>query len=145
MKYLWILLLLIPTATLGQTACPLDEYERWDKYETNKQEMPIAINAGKAMGYMKAFAYVEEDVALWWTFAVDPGVPLASVSLTTDKGTYDSDLVMFTTYRQTELVFCPAVADPDYESIKVKGKQRVVAFARFPSEPKGKLVSWTTN
>lgn len=143
MKRLALLLLLIASPSFSQTACPVQEYERWDMYEEYSQDSPLIIRTAKAMGMYKAFSVIEDDVTLWWAFAVEPKTEVNSIQLVTDRGTYDSELVLFTTWAQKENIPCPAIADPEYENMKIKGKLRVVAFARFPSEPQGNMVTWS--
>lgn len=135
--------LLLATSARAQTACPLDEYEKWDEYETNKNETPIIIDTAKSMGFFKAFRVMEDDVTLWWVFAIEPGTQVNEIALTTTGGQYKSDLVLFTTWAQQQNIPCPATADAEYEHLKIKGKVCVVAFARFPSEPKGNVVTWS--
>ncbi len=137
------MLLLIASLLTTQTACPLTEYEKWDKYDSLRWNQSHIIIEAKSMGFFTTFAMMEEDPTVWWVFAVDPGGMLSGIELVTDVGAYTSDAVYLASWAQRSTIPCPCRVDQDYEHQKIKGKLYVVAFAHFPVTPKGHVVNWT--
>lgn len=134
----------LPVTAFSQTACPLTDYERWDKYDSLRWNQSHIISEAKNLGFFTAFTMMEEDPTVWWVFAVEPGTKLSSIELETDKGKYSSSGIYLTTWAQRDVIPCPCLVKEDYEHQKIKGELYVVAFARFPVQPKGHVMNWAS-
>lgn len=139
-----------PAMAGDPTADRFDDYEYWENYEMARMEHPTLVDLNHTLGFYKFFkrVYKEGSSPDWWFFYVEPGTYDLGffIELTTTKGVYNSDEVVFVPWKQATVYSSnsnfPVAVDDAFESVQVAGKQRVVAFAHFQTEPQGDLVSW---
>jgi hypothetical protein len=142
-------LLLGGCVAAGDGPVPLDQYEVWDRYEAvYVSRYGHDTRALAQLGLGLAFARMAPEVPSWWAFFVEPGLYAAPrCVLYTTEGAYESERVMFTSRDQQRHTYesYPLEVDVEqFESVPYgpDGEWRVVAFARFPEEPKGELLRW---
>ncbi len=102
------------------------------------------------LGFYRFFKRVWEqgDALQWVCVYVEPGqYEGLVVHVETTEGTYTSDEVVFVEWQQrkyfSSLSGFPVMIDSaKFESEKIEGERRPIAYAHFPVEPKGDLVRW---
>ncbi len=129
------------------TGTPLRDLDLWRNYESARRDNSALVFMAHAAGGFQFFKRIHDDGSCpnWWAFDVKPGLygGLLQFQLVTTKGTYFSDEVAFVPWKQHEILHPPIAVDESFESEIVNGKRRVIAYAHFPIEPKGDLVSWS--
>lgn len=127
-------------------AVPLCDLDFYRQYESVRRDNSALVFLAQSTGGFQLFHRIHDEGSApsWWAFYVDPGqYDDLRVQLVTTKGTYTSDEVRFVPWKQREIYRCPITVDDSFESEIVNGKRRVIAYAHFPTEPKGDLVSWS--
>lgn len=139
-----VLVLSLASSSFAQDACPVTDTKNWSTHESNRETKGPLMHIVERMKYAEVYFFVErEGVTFFWCFAIKPNTTVQSITLVTTKGTYLSEDVFFTMPDPTFKIMPGPVASPEYNSKRVNGEIRIVAFAKFPSAPQGDLISWS--
>lgn len=135
---------LLPVLLAADWAQPMRDVPLWATYEARRDCCGGIMDGMESGGMFKAFKQVRSEGAwTYWSFGVPLGTTVETIVLHTTRGTYRSDKVFFVSpAMKFEMTPCPAVAAAEHQLWRQDGEERAVAFAHFPTEPKGDVVSW---
>jgi len=139
-----LLLPLLLAAAPNNWAQPMRDVSLWATYEARRDCCGGVMDVMEQGGMFQAFKQVRSEGSwTYWSFGIPLGTTVETIVLRTTSGSYRSDKVFFVKpAMKFEMIDCPATATEEHQLWKVGGEQRAVAFAHFPDEPKGGVVSW---
>lgn len=139
-----LLLPVLVAATPNNWAQPMRDVSLWATYEARRDCCGGVMDIMEDGGMFQAFKQVRSEGSwTYWSFGIPLGTTVETIVLRTTSGNYRSDKVFFVKPAMSfEMVGCPAAATEEHQLWKIDRERRAVAFAHFPSEPKGDVVSW---